>query len=276
MAEKIYSFTHSISETKLLALISANADDVQINIFVPEKKTRPKQLTNGHANVSPLMLEPPKEQEHKPPGRQPGVKTSGSVVALQYLADHRTRVVSNTELNEHVEKAGHSVGAVSVAMSGFVKKGLAERVSSGHYKILKEGIERLKQIKKLGYSTGGKRAKAPETIDTTDIPEAGEEFFKNAKLKKPKQKGIKHPGVGRGNAPANGGIGRAMVWAELVKGERVTPKQFRQPLKDAGMSPTSVTSTLAYYMSKGFVTKIEPGVYQITQQGKDHHAAKSN
>lgn len=253
--EKVYSFTHSITETKLLALISANADDVQINIFVPEKKTRPKQLPNGHANAPPLMLEPPKT--HKAPGPQAGAKTTGSMVALQFLADHRTRAVSNTELNEHIKKAGHSAGSVSVAMSGFVKKGFVERVSSGHYKILKEGIARLKEVKKLGYPTGGNH-KTPD---------------KNAKVKKPK-KGIKHPGVGRGNGRSS--VGRALIWAEVAKGEPVTKKQFVEPLKKAGQSPKSAGSAFAFFEDKGLVTRLSPGVYQITQQGIDHHAATSN
>lgn len=249
--EKVYSFTHSITETKLLALISANADDVQINIFVPEKKARQKQLSNGHANAPPLMLEAPTTT--KP---QAGAKTSGSVVVLQFLADHRTRAVSNTELNEHVEKSGHSIGAVSVAMSGFVKKGFVERVSSGHYKILKEGIARLKEIKKLR----GRETKAPDTTDT--------------KLKKPR-KGIKKPGVGKGNNPRTG-VGRKLIWAEIAKGEPVTPEQFAESLKNVGQSPKSVGTALRFYMSKGYLARLSPGVYQITQQGIDHHAATSN
>lgn len=251
MAEKMYSFTHVISETKLQALIAANADEVRVDIYVPEKKSyksRP-QIANGAASA-PLLLEGPgrgrsKAQTesapvHKAPARGAKPKTASAMV-LRYLADHSDRIVMMSELEQYIKKHGKSVGAISVALAGFVAKGLVERPSKGHYRILKEGLKKVAAAD----AEPDKKAKAAKPA-------------KPDKKAKPDTKPVR-------------GLGRELVWNELAKGEPVKRVDVSKAFKERKLQPNSVGGALESFVKKGFASKINFGVYQITPEGIAHH-----
>lgn len=151
MAEKMFSFTHMISETKLLALIASNADEVKVDIFVPERRgggsIRPR-LQNGDVPC-PLTIEAPPQKKKKGAGidrtalaKQWGVLRWGArQLILQTLYEHRDSAVTMEVLLAAGKPYGIGRGALSVVFGSMMKDATIARVKMGTYKILEKGID---------------------------------------------------------------------------------------------------------------------------------------
>lgn len=246
MAEKMYSFTHLISETKLLAMISQHAEEVRIDILqAPAKRGRQPRQQNLEG-AAPLMLEAPKHQAagangHKKPRTGKSGKKTGTTIALEYLVANKDRIVTGKELAANAVKHRHSPHAMSVNLTTFIKKGYVERVGTGQYQILKKGIAAL----------GGEASASPTNTE------------------KKKRNAVQNGGLGRL------GKGTAMIWAELVKGEQVTAESLREMYTNAGLSPNSVANAAHSFVERGVATRIENGVFQINKKGIDIHAKQT-
>lgn len=134
ITEKTYSFIHTITETKLLALISAHADEVQINIYNPA--TQPPKPKAQLKKAAPLLLAGP---DQAPPAPS---KMTGAAMVLLYMAQHKDRVIPMLEMSAYIKqhRPDLTASAATVGMSYFLKKGFVERIGKGQYKILAAGV----------------------------------------------------------------------------------------------------------------------------------------
>lgn len=249
MAEKMYSFTHAISESKLLALLTQHADEVRIDIIEPQKRAYQRKLNGA---PTPLMLEgPPKRQAKPAPGQEPpkpmrrgatGKKSLPHLV-LEHLADNKARVVTTAELEKTAKQHKKSPHAISVAMTSFLKKGYVERVGKGEYKILKEGLAKV--------------AASAANADPKKTP-------------KPKQ-----TGVGRGHYKRSAVSGHDLIWPEFVKGEPVKAESFRAAFVENGLKSNSVSNVFSRLTSQGLANRLGDGMYQITKKGLELHATQT-
>lgn len=240
MTEKMYAFTKLISETTLWALLTQHAAETKIDIFQPQKRYQ-KKLENGHAG--PLLLEAPQRQPRG--GSKPKGELTLSMMVLEHFADNPKRVLANPELIKIATNAGRAHHGVSVAINSFLQKGYVERTGKGQYKVLKEGIDRVKAERKA------REDAAPQATP-------------------------KVPGVGSGNyerRKSGAPHGRRLILAALAKsGEPQPSAPFRKLFADNGLTPSSINSAFSFFVGKGYVTKVSKGVFRITKDGTQYLA----